>query len=597
MIEDILSKVRTIFIGRKSELRRLRGLWDLACQDMEHLVYVFLNAPGVGKTTLLSHFGKLLESEQKGLFLKFVCSSEYDSPENINEDILFLIQKTLRTKRDLISSYIKLQKNSSEAGDLENLLDLLRKRLKRSMTKEKISLNDLLFALKRLSAIIPIFFAADEIQEFQKIKFNTVKGEKETALHYFTRLLKDLLNLNMLLVLSGTRYHILSQIGRKIGSPIREKVESLVLTNFDKEEIEKYVEKVSKLIKLANINREGRILSNYVENYHQFLLAFSGGHPRTVERVTMIFLSNLLVLLDSIDYGDYENFVDFLLPLCKQTFEKTLLTKEKEDELIKLSSHNLFSHVKKWIIERSYTGMSLGIIPELPHNLDKTSEIETIIYNLMNIGFIVQNGLLNYYITSYFHYLTFLRPFQEESENFLKEVLHNKYFELMCGFHSGFGYTFENVFTAAIFIYAKKIPKKEIVPLDISLLKGIKIIKQKTNWFQLPLKPNIIYHIPLAKAVDVMIVQNHELILIQITTARKPEISKITELISLLEELKPRDLQLENINQIRGWMVSLYEFSSETPKHERLVITTSDSLVPILGKDLYLRLHDVKQSF
>ena len=58
MIEDILSRIRNIFIGRKPELRRLKGLWELACQDKEHLVYIFLNAPGVGKTTLIHHFGE-----------------------------------------------------------------------------------------------------------------------------------------------------------------------------------------------------------------------------------------------------------------------------------------------------------------------------------------------------------------------------------------------------------------------------------------------------------------------------------------------------------------------------------------------------------
>lgn len=38
MIEDILSSIRNIFVGREPELQRLKGLWELACQEKEHLV-------------------------------------------------------------------------------------------------------------------------------------------------------------------------------------------------------------------------------------------------------------------------------------------------------------------------------------------------------------------------------------------------------------------------------------------------------------------------------------------------------------------------------------------------------------------------------
>jgi hypothetical protein len=153
--------------------------------------------------------------------------------------------------------------------------------------KSTISLNDIYEIFLDLAEIIPIFFAADEIQEFQKLAFKSVENEGETALHYFTRLLKNLLNLRILLILSGTRYRILSQIGSKIGSPIREKVESLVITNFSREEILEYVEQVNELIKIADMKQEEDDVLDLVNNYRQFLFAFSGGHPRTIERITM----------------------------------------------------------------------------------------------------------------------------------------------------------------------------------------------------------------------------------------------------------------------------------------------------------------------
>ena len=597
MIEEILSRIRNIFIGRKPELQRLKGLWELACQDKEHLVYVFLNAPGVGKTTLIHHFGKFLESENKGIFIKFVCNSDYDSPFRLNKSIIKSIDKKINQNYNLIEKYISQNFKKDHRERYRQKFKRLRELINEILMKSTISLNDIYEIFLDLAEIIPIFFAADEIQEFQKLAFKSVENEEETALHYFTRLLKNLLNLRILLILSGTRYRILSQIGSKIGSPIREKVESLVITNFSREEILEYVEQVNELIKIADMKQEEDDVLDLVNNYRQFLFAFSGGHPRTIERITMLFLNNIKFLLEKSGYEDYAKLVNFLLPLSKKSFENTLLTKEKENELIKLSSNIQFSIVKKWIIERSYNGHLLGQSPDVIDNQSAKEEVDDIIYNLMNLGFIVQNGMFNYYITSYFHFLAFLKPYHENHEIFLKEVLHNKFFELMCGFHSGFGYTFENIFSTTLIIYGSKAQKNATLPLDASLLKGLMVLKEKINWSKLSLELNILYQTPIAKAVDAIIHQENELVLMQITTARQPDSSKIDMLVNQLDFLDHRQLKIGNIKQIRGWIVSLYEFTYEVPTHKNLLVTAGDSLIPILGEDLYARLREVKQSF
>jgi len=597
MIEEILSRIRNIFIGRKPELQRLKGLWELACQDKEHLVYVFLNAPGVGKTTLIHHFGKFLESENKGIFIKFVCNSDYDSPFRLNKSIIKSIDKKINQNYNLIEKYISQNFKKDHRERYRQKFKRLRELINEILMKSTISLNDIYEIFLDLAEIIPIFFAADEIQEFQKLAFKSVENEEETALHYFTRLLKNLLNLRILLILSGTRYRILSQIGSKIGSPIREKVESLVITNFSREEILEYVEQVNELIKIADMKQEEDDVLDLVNNYRQFLFAFSGGHPRTIERITMLFLNNIKFLLKKSGYEDYAKLVNFLLPLSKKSFENTLLTKEKENELIKLSSNIQFSIVKKWIIERSYNGHLLGQSPDVIDNQSAKEEVDDIIYNLMNLGFIVQNGMFNYYITSYFHFLAFLKPYHENHEMFLKEVLHNKFFELMCGFHSGFGYTFENIFSTTLIIYGSKAQKNATLPLDASLLKGLMVLKEKINWSKLSLELNILYQTPIAKAVDAIIHQENELVLMQITTARQPDSSKIDMLVNQLDFLDHRQLKIGNIKQIRGWIVSLYEFTSEVPTRKNLLVTAGDSLIPILGEDLFARLREVKQSF
>ncbi|MHA1488943.1 MAG: hypothetical protein ACTSRI_04735 [Promethearchaeota archaeon] len=58
-----------------------------------------------------------------------------------------------------------------------------------------------------------------------------------------------------------------------------------------------------------------------------------------------------------------------------------------------------------------------------------------------------------------------------------------------------------------------------------------------------------------------------------------------------------QQLKGRNIKKIRGWIVSLYEFTSEVPPHKNLLITAGDSLIPILGGDLLVRLREVKESF
>lgn len=73
-------------------------------------------------------------------------------------------------------------------------------------------LADIYQVFSRLTQIIPVLLVADEIQEWYRATFAEGPGDHdpgETGLHDYTRLLKNLLDRPMLLVLSGTRYSIL----------------------------------------------------------------------------------------------------------------------------------------------------------------------------------------------------------------------------------------------------------------------------------------------------------------------------------------------------------------------------------------------------
>lgn len=70
MLNKLSYKIRTIFIGRKSELGTLDELWDQSTnKKKENLLHVLLNAPGVGKTTLIRHFGYKIEEKQRKVYL------------------------------------------------------------------------------------------------------------------------------------------------------------------------------------------------------------------------------------------------------------------------------------------------------------------------------------------------------------------------------------------------------------------------------------------------------------------------------------------------------------------------------------------------
>ena len=600
MIEEILSNVADIFVGRDSELQRLKSLWTLACQDREHLVHVFLNAPGVGKTTLIDHFGKSIEAEGKGLFIKFICSSDYTFPLSLNKSIIKLIGQKIQTKINLINDYILHNVEIDERDWFKKNFEELKNFINKILNNPEPSLEDICDIFIDLSRIIPIFFATDEIQELQKIHFkgrDSKDYKQETGLHYFSRILKNLLNSRILLVLSSTRYHILSQIGGDFGSPIRQKVRPLIIQKFKKNEVLEYVNELKNLLETVEPEENNKNLISQLENYRQFLFAFSGDHPRTIEIITEHFLNYLQHLLSDDRYLDYDVFIDFFLPKLKEYFINSLLSTVHKEALMNLTISEEFSIVKEWLLKRASQGQFLGERPKCLEKPQIDDEIRRIVYELMNIGIIVQNGNYNYHITSYFHFLEFLNLYQEPYELFLREVLHNKYFSLMCGFHSGFGYIFENVFAAAIIIRGSKNQQDSKIPLQLEQLKSLKVLKGKINWSEIQIESNILYQTPMAENIDGFILQGTELLLMQITTANPPNSIKIESLIFKIKAFSEIKLKVDKDVKVRGWFISLFKFKKEFPSYENLLITAGDQLIPLIGEELYLRLKDVKKSF
>lgn len=587
MINGIDLELDDLFVGRDAILEKLFNLFKISKSKKEHSVYVLLNAPGVGKTTLIQHFGKLLEDEGKGIFVRIACSSKYVSADHLNKDLIFLIEDLLHEKRDLIADYINEEKPGRDKVWLNKKLTDLKKELKEIHSKEKTTLSDPVDLFLKFSKVIPIFFASDEIQEFQKTTIKGPEGEEETVLHYFTRILKDLINAQLFMVLSGTQYHILSQIGNKIGSPIRNKALPLVLSNFSLNEVEQYISEYKNLLLKDENYASKETLLTILKHYARFLKAFCGGHPRTIDRTTRILTSNIEHLLEDPKFNDYSRFTSLMLEKLSDFFSDTLLSSAHKDVLQELTNSEAFSKVKSWFLNKGSQGFILGTRPT-SKDVMVDEEIKRLTYELMNIGIIVQNGQNNYYLSSYFHFLEFLKIYHDPYEEFLKQILNNKYFQLMCGSHSGFGYTFENILTASFIICSNDLSKDLKTPINFTRIKNIIVLDSSFDWNDIQIEENILYQTPHAPTIDGKLLQDGVLTLMQFTTARVPNLNKVDSLF----------LEMNKITRwpTQSWFVSLFPTKFSSENYKNLIITDGKDLIGILGENLFSRLMEVKNA-
>jgi Cdc6-like AAA superfamily ATPase len=577
--------IQSIFVGRKEELDDLDQIWQDTQDPNENKIHVLLNAPGVGKTALLKHFGKTIESKQKGLYIEYSCIDEMEDPVIFRHSIYQAISDTIILNssniRDFIDrnhkgSYQRLQTN--ELNEIEEKLVEKRYDIDKTSTLTSI--------LIRISKMIPIFFMIDEIQVLQTKSFTNNDGEKETFLHYFTRIIKSFLKSHILIVLSGTRYHILSQIGYKIGSPIKGKVNPIIISNLKNEDMDDYIQEFQNLCRLSLPKEKFLDISALLENYHRFMLSFSGGHGRTIEIITKRFLNKLDFIGKDIDiYSDYQNFMVYFIEDTYDFLKDGMLSDEVKNGVQELSSYDDFPLLKSWILTQTHNGLSLGKSPK------NTDSMKKLIYSLMNIGLIIQNGQNNYYFTSYFHLMKFLEILDEKFQLFLHQVLHNRFFQLMCGGHSGFGFVFEDILISAFFLL-KDVRQIESLPFNPLKLKSVIKIKGKFDWGHFEMVPNILYSSPSQEKVDVSLLdEDNNLTLIQITTQKSPTWDKVEALISAVSEVRT----VKNAYHVQGCVISLFPIKTiPSPIPNDLKMIIGDNLQEILGTELYNHLVDVK---
>ncbi len=615
--------LKRLFVGRKEELELLQLAWEETLEPEEHQVYVVLNAPGTGKTRLLQHFGELLEKQHEGLYFHYRCSDRFRSSTELNVDLIKKLLNNLKRKESYLVNYFLAKHVRDESNARAESLHELMLRMESMVMTQKISRSDVVSFFEDVSMLIPLFFVSDEIQQFQKRVLKVLDEDasvepsmtaelasteilEETALRYFTRILSDLMTSPVLMILSGTQYHILSQIGMKIGSPIAGKVRQLLIKNFTRQELEEYVIKVNDDIIREIIpptkHTHAKIL---VAHYHRFLQSFSGGHPRTVVLITEQFLINILSFLDK-DLS-YDEFMDIFYPIVENDFKGRIFSREKQDHIRLLQDNEHFHVVKEWILNHSLNGLNLG--PEPSVSSDIRDHVEDLIFQLLTLGVIVRNGVNQYHLTSFFHLQSFLECYTNEHEQFLHQVFTNRFFKLLCGSHAGFGYTFEHVIIAALIVNSHKHSKNrknmdfgvrdvswDKISSSLRKLQTVKEITSEIDWEELvqDLKPNVLYHAPRAQTIDLLVLIDDTLILIQVTTTKMHHASKIRALERKIEAVQ----QFLVDKKVLGWYISLFPLNKQgrRPANDRLIVITAGSdLEALLGTSLLERLTIIKE--
>jgi hypothetical protein len=595
MLTNLISAVKGIFVGRENELATLRDIWQLANKSGEHFVYVVLNAPGTGETTLIEHFGNGIEHNKEGLFIKWKCS-DFDSPDSLLRHLLATIQKSLNGKSESLERHLTNRDNKAFGSRIDDL-----------MKKPSITRFQVLRIMQSLADKVPIFFASDEIQELQKVSFQGENGgNKETGLHFFTRLLKDLIDSRILVVLSGTRYHILSQIGFMIGSPIRQKVKALVISRFSDGEIAEYTDRVRVIIESnrKSLGTKKEHDQQLLDNYRLFLSGFSGGHPRTISTITERFLAGLPTIANDAKYLDYEGFLNRLLQDVEDELASTIASAEMKQALLALSASSKYPMVQVWLLQGACNGLALGSIPRTSGEVTPDEEISKIVFELVNLGFIMENGNKAYYWTSYFHLVAFLHVFNKEHEEFLHQVMYNKYFRLLVGRDAGFGYTIENIVIASMLL-ARSTEQKSIqkykktiaVPVNLAAIRTARLIPRQVDWAASAMDHDVLYQTPAARGFDFVVLQRDTLVMAQVLTGNPPDPKKIDKLREEMQRLPEDACTRLGIHRILGWVISLHEFKQPPRLDGEMAITSGDALAFLLGADLLNKLRAIKNAF
>lgn len=318
-----------------------------------------------------------------------------------------------------------------------------------------------------------------------------------------------------------------------------------------------------------------------------FLLALSGGHGRTIETVTLVFLEHFDHFSDTREhYRQFSAFTEYMVPIVYDRVKDHMLAGEFAQELLQCTRLASWPPIQTWMVQRAHAGYALGHLPV------KSAAHKTLLYTLMNIGVVLRNGQDNYYLTSYFHLLKTLEVLDRDAEWFLHQILTNRWFPRLCGSHSGFGYTFENVVAACLLGTRASRGASELPFNPAQITTSTKRV-QRVSWADLGLDPGVLVALPFQKAVDFCVLLHDTLFLVQVTTQRHPRWEKVEVLLAEQEQVR----KARPGTRVQALFVSLFEVAAPGDRESDpdLTVIAGSRVAGVLGPALYRHLRDTKE--
>ena len=618
MDEDF--NIENIFVGRTVELKNLQTYWNRSLDDNENKVYAVLNAPGVGKTQLLKHFGKQLMTRRKGIMVEILSTDTNTEINQYYSNNLQNLLDAIKGNYDSILEYISSQFKDSKKIHSNYLFSKQEEAIKKLMRLEK-SIKNLLRQLEEieetykpdpsfianlpdnfpkkiqdLSKIIPVFLFIDEIQVLQSLSYLNIGNENETFLHVCSKELAALLRSKILIAVSGTQYSLMKEIGHKLGSPLRDKVKHFVIHPLKHEDLIEYHKQIEThyLLQVTQLHLNPQ-LNSLLPWYLQLINGYSGGHARTLANLTEEFIKHLNNSQEI--PKSYKEFLNNYINLSDVEKYYPNFSSMVRKGIKRLQRHKDFKMIHKWILNLSVFGQNLG---RRPGEIELNQNTEYITNELVQMGILMINGDRNYYLTSYFHLLAYLNSKKDHYSIFLNEILTNDYFKLMCGYHGGLGYVFEEILLATVLRLPEHKNSKTINKIPFNLNKTYQVTKllKKIDYATLNIENNTIYHTPLGAGVDFIIRDEDKIIAIQVTTIQTVNLGKIQKADEIFNVIQANNPNLDCLK----WFISLSPISEKVRNEmdedeHNWLITDGKNLKEIIGKRMFKRIVSVKAEF
>jgi hypothetical protein len=612
-------KLSRIFVGRKDDLGILQKTLDEIKEVNEaKKVYTILNVPGIGKTELIKYFGNELQKKktfkynntnpivEAALFFHITITDKHTLPQLFEKMVSAICTSFHKMFINSLDEIPNPYRRAVKAFDKEQTANIFIQTLDEYSTLKEIIENPTNF-LQKITGYIPIILHFDEFQRSIPDNRNAIRPADQ--LYYqLSSFFSGILDQPIFIILSGTKYTIISTIGDNLGSPLNGKVDPIVIPFLEEKDIDVFADLI-----ILDARSKAEIMIKIM--YTKWLKYMSNGHPRTMEYMTKEFIIyfNKLIPLGFEGWVDDDLEVPFneLNELVENSLKASHLRTASINKLYDLVVnapptiiHFLFEYINERLLKGSTLGqLESNILAEFSKESReekdlKKKQLRDILSKFVEVGFFSRNGQDNFYVSSIYA----LKYFSEEYRKWIP-ILSNAFEKLLSG-DGLFSFIQHNAAVMGSFweeIFSTLLSNSQVqnqlsIPRDIVDIYGnlsvpiidknieIELIKERpiinTPYLKL-LETEKLYMFPLAKGVDALIIYKNTVFLIQIKRSKDSAYVEkgLKEILDAVKRVKSSEFS------IVPWLVDvLGGLKLEKLENKNILYTTKKHLTHLLPK-------------